>query len=70
MCSIPLPGWQAVFDPSRQTHEKRSLVIDPIVYRKLCKEARVNFYREKVSSASTPAEWGKILRWRFDHSDD
>ncbi|EGS17101.1 uncharacterized protein CTHT_0074300 [Thermochaetoides thermophila DSM 1495] len=54
--------WSEVLATARET--------DPIVYRKLCKEVRVNFYRERVATASTPAEWGKILRWRSGHSDD
>ena len=56
------PWWSEVLATARET--------DPIVYRKLCKEVRVNFYRERVASAWTPAEWGKILRWRIGHSDD
>jgi hypothetical protein len=48
------PWWSEVLATARET--------DPILYRKLCKEARANFYRERVASAWTPAEWGKILR--------
>ncbi|EGS22289.1 uncharacterized protein CTHT_0018100 [Thermochaetoides thermophila DSM 1495] len=28
-----------------------------MVYRKLCKEAKVNFYRERISAATSSAEW-------------
>ena len=41
-------SWSDVLATARET--------DPIVYRQLCKEVRVNFYREKVASASTPSE--------------
>jgi len=41
-----------------------------MVYRKLCKEARVNFYKERISAATSSAEWGRILRWRKDALDD
>ena len=43
---------------------------DLIVCRKLCNEAEANLYRERVASASTPAEWGKMLRWCIGHSND
>ncbi|EGS19553.1 uncharacterized protein CTHT_0050270 [Thermochaetoides thermophila DSM 1495] len=43
---------------------------DPVVYRKLCKEARVNFYKERISTATSSAEWGRILRWRKDAPDN
>ncbi|EGS22095.1 uncharacterized protein CTHT_0039810 [Thermochaetoides thermophila DSM 1495] len=43
---------------------------NPVVYRKLCKEARVNFYKERISTATSSAEWGRILRWRKDAPDN
>ena len=45
------PWWSEVLATARET--------DPIVYRKLCKEVRVNFYRERVATASTPAGVGQ-----------
>ena len=44
--------------------------LDSLVFRKLCKEARTNFYRNQVASAATPSDWGHILRWRKGSSDD
>ncbi|EGS17146.1 uncharacterized protein CTHT_0064600 [Thermochaetoides thermophila DSM 1495] len=40
-----------------------------VVYRNLCK-VRVIFCREQVASASSSADWGKILRWRSGPVDD
>jgi len=40
-----------------------------VVYRNLC-TVRVIFCREQVASASSSADWGKILRWRSGPVDD
>ena len=53
------PWWSEVLATARE--------IDPAVYRKLCREARVNFYREKVATVSYPGDWGRILRWRLGY---
>ena len=53
------PWWSEVLATARE--------IDLAVYRKLCKEAQVNFYREKAAAVTYPGDWGRILRWRLGY---
>ena len=56
------PWWSEVLQVSRDT--------DPLVFRKLCKEARMNYYRNQAATATSLVDWGRILKGRKGSSDD
>lgn len=57
-----MPWWNPTLAEARET--------DPAVYRKVCRDTRQTYYKDKIDNAKSPKDLGSILRWRKDPLDD
>lgn len=56
------PWWNSTLAEARE--------LDPKVYRRLLRQTRREFWRERVDRAKGDAALGRILRWKNDATDD